>query len=279
MQDQESATDGRCIGSSETQVNAASPTIPPEADHQFTGRLFLAPYVYPCLTRHGAVLLHLSRNKYYAINMGDVLYLNQLVANWPASEGTASAMGTSATVEAGSVTCLIQSLLEADVLRRTPPSRGGITCSRVSLDGLLASVGDEIIRKAPVRPTHITTFIFSLLSAASCLRYLPLKSTVEGVSRRKARWMSSGYGFNLEHVAELVFVFRKLRPYFFAAEGNCLLHALTLVKFLAIYREFPCWVFGVRTEPWGAHSWVQYGDYVLDTNPEKVCEYEPILAV
>ena len=37
VQDQESATDGRRIGSSETQVNAASPTIPPEADHQFSG--------------------------------------------------------------------------------------------------------------------------------------------------------------------------------------------------------------------------------------------------
>jgi hypothetical protein len=225
------------------------------------------------------VLLHLPRNKYYGLNRADVLHLKELVTNWPATRGHLSATSTSVAPEEGSMTRLIQSLLEADILRRTPPPQGGMTCSRVSLDGPLASVGDEIIQKASVRPTHIATFMFSLLSAASCLRCLPLKSTVAIVSRRKARAMSKGFGFNLEHTAELTYVFRRLRPYFFVAEGNCLLHALSLVTFLAIHGEFPCWVLGVRTEPWGAHSWVQYGDYLLDTNPEKVCEYEPILAV
>jgi hypothetical protein len=279
VQDKNPVTPRHHIGSSGTQVNATSPTPPLELERRGTRRYFLTAYVYPCHMRHGAVLLHLPRNKYYGLNMADVLYLKKVVANWPASEGDAFATSNSVAFEEGSVTCLIQSLLKANVLQRTPPSRGGITCARVSLDGQLASVGDEIIQKASVRPTHFATFVFSLLSAATCLRCLPLKSTVGIVSRRKARVMSNGYGFNLEHAAQLVFVFRRLRPYFFVAEGNCLLHALTLVTFLAIHREFPCWVLGVRTEPWGAHSWVQHGDYLLDTNPEKVCEYEPILAV
>jgi Transglutaminase-like superfamily len=257
-----------------TRLNATS-----SGERQGTTGYFLTPYVFTCDTRHGAVLLHLQRNKYFGLAMSDVIYLKKVVRNWPAPEGEAYSVSTSVAVEECSMTSLVQSLLKADVLQRTPPSRGGITCSRISLNGPLASVGDEIIRKASVRPAHFATFVFSLLSAATCLRCLPLKSTVGIVSRRKARVMSNGYGFNLEHAAELVFVFRRLRPYFFVAEGNCLLHALTLVTFLAIHREFPCWVLGVRTEPWGAHSWVQYGDYLLDTNPEKVCEYEPILAV
>ena len=279
MQDKKSPTARGNFGSSKTLVHGTSPTPPLELERQVTARYFFAPYVYPCLTRHGAVLLHLPRNKYYGLNMADVLYLKELVTNWPASEGNTFATGASAAREEDSMTCLIQSLLEADVLRRTPPPQGGMTCSLVSLDGPLASVGDEIIQKASVKPTHIATFMFSLLSAAGCLRCLNLKSTVAIVSRRKARAMSKGYEFNLEHTAKLTYVFRRLRPYFFVAEGNCLLHALSLVTFLAIHGEFPCWVLGVRTEPWGAHSWVQYGDYLLDTNPEKVCEYEPILAV
>jgi Transglutaminase-like superfamily len=277
VQDQNSPTPD--IGSSETQVSVTSPTPRLEVERQGAARYFLTPYVYPCHTRHGAVLLHLPRNKYYGLNMADVLYLKKVVRNWPGPEGDAFATSAPVAFEEGTMTCLIQSLLKADVLQPTPPSRGGIACSRVSLDGPLASVGDEIIQKASVRPTHFATFVFSLLSAASCLRCLPLKSTVGIVSRRKSRVTSNGYDFNLEHAAELVFVFRRLRPYFFVAEGNCLLHALTLVTFLAIHREFPCWVLGVRTEPWGAHSWVQHGDYLLDTNPEKVCEYEPILAI
>ena len=63
------------------------------------------------------------------------------------------------------------------------------------------------------------------------------------------------------------------------AEGYCLLHALTLVKFLRCYGCYPEWVIGVAAQPFGAHAWVQWHHYLLDTNPEKVCRYTPILVV
>jgi Transglutaminase-like superfamily len=80
-------------------------------------------------------------------------------------------------------------------------------------------------------------------------------------------------------MATMVDVFRQLRCWVFAAEGRCLLHALTLVNFLSAYGLHPEWVFGVSTQPWAAHSWVQWGQFLLDTNPEKVCPYTPILIV
>ena len=52
-----------------------------------------------------------------------------------------------------------------------------------------------------------------------------------------------------------------------------------LVKFLASYQVHPTWVIGVRTKPWAAHSWVQQGTLLLDSNPEEVCEYTAILAI
>jgi hypothetical protein len=65
----------------------------------------------------------------------------------------------------------------------------------------------------------------------------------------------------------------------FAAEGRCLLHALTLVKFLNRCDFYPDWVIGVTTQPWAAHSWVQWGSFLLDTTPENVCHYTPIMVV
>jgi hypothetical protein len=65
----------------------------------------------------------------------------------------------------------------------------------------------------------------------------------------------------------------------FAAEGRCLLHALTLVKFLNRCGFYPDWVIGVTTQPWAAHSWVQWGSFLLDTTPENVCHYTPIMVV
>jgi hypothetical protein len=170
-------------------------------------------------------------------------------------------------------------MLEAGILQKIPPLLDGLACSSISLDGSLASIGDEIVQKAPAKPAHLAAVLYSLLSAAFCLRCLSLESTVRRVSIKKTRAILGGYTFNLERVASLVFIFRRIRPMLFVADGHCLLHALTLVNFLAIYNEFPCWVLGIKTEPWGAHSWVQFGDYLLDTNPEKVCAYEPILAV
>jgi hypothetical protein len=80
-------------------------------------------------------------------------------------------------------------------------------------------------------------------------------------------------------MAKTVDLFRQLRPFVFAAEGRCLLHALTLVNFLASYGLYPDWVIGVATQPWDAHSWVQWGNCLLDSNPEKVCKYTPIMVV
>jgi hypothetical protein len=151
--------------------------------------------------------------------------------------------------------------------------------STFSLEGDLASVGDEIVARMPVRPAHVFSFLFSLLSAFFSLRFLPFNFTVKVVHKRKARAIAKGYYFDAYRAAQLTFVFRRLRPYFFSANGHCIIHALALVNFMATYGEFPSWVLGVRTEPWGAHSWVQHENFLFDTNPAKVCPYDPLLSV
>jgi hypothetical protein len=74
-------------------------------------------------------------------------------------------------------------------------------------------------------------------------------------------------------------VFRRLRPYAFAAKDQCLFHALSLLKFLAQYNIHPTWVIAVRPTPWAAHSWLQLGTLVLDCTPEEISGYTPILAI
>ena len=73
--------------------------------------------------------------------------------------------------------------------------------------------------------------------------------------------------------------FRQLRLYSLTTLDQCLFHALALCRFLSPFGVFPSWVIGVRTHPWGAHSWVQCGDLVLDDTPEHVLEYTPLLIV
>jgi hypothetical protein len=237
-------------------------------------QLYLAAHVFVSVGSDGAILLDLRRNKYLGIAMPEATVLALLVDGWPASPAEKSpTLGSSDP----RIRELIQSLRQAKILQSSPAvHRIG---SRSSLDGDLRSVGDEIFLTTTVRFGHVARFALGLLTALVFLRLLPLRHTARIVHDRKRRALDRGYCFNERRAQELTYVFRLLRPYFFTANGHCMLHALSLIQFLAHQGEFPCWVMGVRTQPWGAHSWVQQGELLFDTNPAKVCPYDPILSI
>jgi hypothetical protein len=239
---------------------------------------YLTNHVFACATRHGVVLLDLLRNKYFGLDSTDGESLAGVVRDWPAKQIHGQS-APAVVLEGSRVNNLVRSLLDANVLQPCTPTSFDIGRSTFSLEGDLASVGDEIIARMPVRPAHVFSFLFSLLSAFVSLRFLPLSFTVGVVHKKKARALARGYHFDAHRAAQLTFVFRRLRPFLFSANGHCMIHALALVNFMAIYGEFPSWVMGVRTEPWGAHSWVQHENLLFDTNPAKVCPYDPLLSV
>jgi hypothetical protein len=239
---------------------------------------YLANHVFARAIRHGVVLLDVRRNRYIGLDPTDGASLAGVVSNWPAQRITAQNT-PAAALDGPRMNGLVRTLLDARVLQPFPPSDCSVRRFTFSLEGDLASVGDEIIVRTPVHVGHVVSFLFSLLCAFLSLRFLPLNFTVAMVRRKKTRASAKGYCFDAHRAAQLTFVFRRLRPYLFSADGHCIIHALTLVNFMALYGEFPSWVLGVRTEPWGAHSWVQYENLLLDTNPAKVCPYEPLLSV
>jgi hypothetical protein len=77
-------------------------------------------------------------------------------------------------------------------------------------------------------------------------------------------------------LADLVHVFLLLRP-LYPRPYLCLFDSLGLLHFLAQFRHFPRWIFGVKLEPFAAHCWVQSGDTVLNDTVEVVRQYTPIL--
>jgi hypothetical protein len=111
------------------------------------------------------------------------------------------------------------------------------------------------------------------------LRFRHLEAVVRSVAKRKQRGLRITPQADLSSLARLIGIYRSIRPFFFTANGNCLLHALSLINFLSHYHLYPTWTIGVRTAPWAAHTWVQYDQFVLDTKPEKVDTYTAILAI
>ena len=76
-----------------------------------------------------------------------------------------------------------------------------------------------------------------------------------------------------------VAAYEAMRPLLFTARKECLLDSLALMAFLATEDVFPRWVLGVKTGPFGAHSWVQSGSTVLNDQHEHVRQFVPILVV
>lgn len=237
------------------------------------GHYWIPPHIRVCPLLASTVLLDLKRNRYFGIGAKETRALSTLALNWDDARGRTAAVEKLSTDAALS---MADALVDAGLLSREPPADMPIGTAAVDLDGALTSVGHELQRAARVRLVHVSRFVAALAWTRRALRSRTLYSIACEVRDAKT---AANRAFDEQRAVELVGIFRRLRPYTFAAKDRCLFHALTLVEFLSRHELFPTWVIGVRTKPWGAHSWVQHGRLLLDAHPEQICEYTPILAV
>lgn len=231
-------------------------------------------HVRACVTATGAVLLDLQRNRYYAIGPKEASSLAALALNWSAASTQAHTSQEELTV--AEATRIADGLVRERLLSSVPVPPAPFKTVPIDMHAALTSGGYEAPRCVSPRLHHIARFLRACLWARHAVRSQRLYTIACDLSEAKAAARSAG---DLQWAIELVTIFRRLRPYRFAASDQCLFHALALVKFLSHYDTFPTWVIGVRAKPWGAHSWVQQGTLLLDANPEHVCEYAPILTV
>ena len=238
-------------------------------------RYWLASHVQACATPAGVILLDLRRDRYLGLGLSESASLGRHVQEWPAIRSETALLGTPCTEE------LCATLLADGILSCERPASTTLSATTVDMGAEFVSVGDEIEVSAPIRIRDVANFLRAYGSAACLLRFRSFLKVVESVRGIKRRRRQQGVCLppDITHVATLVDRFRRLRACAFTAEGHCLLHALTLVKFLGCYGFYPDWVIGVAAQPFGAHAWVQWHSILLDTNPEKVCCYTPILVV
>ena len=244
-----------------------------------SARFGIPAHIHVCVTVAGSVILDVRHDKYLGLGQKETELLADAVPGWPKPLWQRSVGGDESTVlQAQRATC--ESLLLDGVLERIP--EGQEARPRVALKdmrGEWISIGDEQEVRGRMTPRHLKNFLLAYGWARYSLARRPFSVIVEEVNaakRKRVRYMGR---YDLRRLAAIVDIFRRLRPFAFAAEGHCLLHALTLTRFLSQYQLYPDWVIGVTMQPWGAHSWVQWDNYLLDSNPEKVCGYTPIMMV
>lgn len=234
---------------------------------------WLPTHVRVCHTVAGLVFLDLLRNRYLGLSRRESALLSK-IARELATRGD-EPLPTETSAEAKHVA---EALVSRGLLSRAPSRSVFITREHELVPATRPLVPDHD-RLSLDSPQIVAAFAIAHLRARWKLRRTSLFEIATDLAERRLRSETNARLRPEYDLVTLLKEFHRLRGFLFTAKDRCLLNALSLVDFLSRFGHFPMWVIGVRVKPWGAHSWVQLGDTVLDGSVEHVLEYTPILVV
>ena len=234
----------------------------------------LAPHVYPCISGQHVVLMDLERDKYVAVLPAQ--RLAPWVRGWPVGAVEASGLPDSA---GGAPDALVSQMLAHGMLVSDPyVGKPAVPVATVRPQRSLVEFDLDLRPRASA--AQLWRFGRSCLRAQLALKLRPIQSIVETVRERKARRAPGApRAADPVRLRSLLTAFGRLRPLFYTLRSACLLDSLTLLHFLSAEDIHPDWVFGVKTEPFDAHCWLQQGELLLNDVPDRVRQYSPILVV
>jgi hypothetical protein len=239
------------------------------ATPSFSGpRLRLADHVRACCADGQVILLDLRRNRY--VGVGAPPSLAGVIEGWPATPDEAGPPAAPTHFFRMLAPLLAQGLVTDE------PKKAGRRPGRLETPGRSLNA-DDAAPHPPVGWRRAGRFHRSAATASLRLRCQSLAGIADAVATRRASPPGPGDAGTLELAQEAVAVYQRLRLFAFSAHDRCLHDALTLVGFLAAEGIAAHWVIGVRTRPFGAHSWAQIGDTVLNDQHEQVRRFAPIL--
>jgi len=231
----------------------------------------LADHVHACRFDEQVVLLDTRRDKYLGIAGAQLAALCQCVVGWP----DATPERASPVTRAGFDTFL-KPLLDQRMLAPADTTSQPVLVLEEPQQSLDAAHDTQ---NSPSNWRDLLTMAWCAPVTAIWLKRRCLADIATGISRLRPNDSSHEKQANPNRMREAVVAYMRLRPFLFTAHDQCLHDSLTLVRFLATRRLFPSWVIGVRTRPFAAHSWVQYGPIVLNDVHEHARDYKPILVV
>jgi len=237
---------------------------------------FLSPHVHVCVAGKQVVFLDLERDKYLAVAHAHPI--GMWVSGWPLPQTGPVGVADRATARVpGPENGLLAQMISQGLLV-TDPALGKEASPVVVEQPKVALVEYDLHVRPRATLRQLWNFCAAFTMARWSLKHRPIKEVVQAARRRKKR-ASRASPVDIATIRELVTAFVHVRPLFYTARDACLLDCVTLTHFLARYGVFPTWVFGVRTDPFYAHCWVQLGDYVFNDTPDFVQGFSTILVV
>lgn len=243
-------------------------------------QLLLTKPTFVCLTDNTLIFLDLHNDKYCCLESRHTGPIGALLGLPVAPDSDlATQPSAAAGPDTGDTGQVVQDLLDRGLATRDPDR--GKRAELISQAGELRELlGYEIGQAPKVRAGHVLSFFKALIITKTMLRFASMERTVMRVKRRKERHHArAGNGEpDPERVNELVEIYKILKPLFVTVKDNCLFNSLFLIEFLACYRIYPSWYFGVKLNEFTAHCWVQDGNVIYDDTILHTYTHKPIMA-
>lgn len=219
-------------------------------------------HIHFCFAAETCVFLDLARNQYFALDSES--------SNW-----FREALTTDKPRDPGGP-AFANELLSSGLLEvREGSAPISVHSSIPKAMRTLVDPDAECIPRA--KPSSIFLFIVALTKALVLSRFRCLHQLVRRVDRRRTA-RAQGCRLTSEQLLELVVAFQYLCPFFYSRRDHCFFDSIVFVEYLAMHDVFPEWIFGVATQPFSAHCWLQLGNVVLNDRLARTRVYTPILA-
>lgn len=244
---------------------------------------WLASHAYVCVTENHAVILDLRNDRYIAVPNTQALALRAIVRGWPTVTSNPSPSNAVQDTDA-SAKKLVSRMLSMQLLTSDP--RRGRNASPVAADPPRAALLETVllhtllgpeVTPPPVCFMDVVKFLWAFLRARLSLRLRSLEHVIQRVHERKTQ--QKNRPADIHAMRNLVSRFRLIRPFVYTVKNECLFDAYMLIEYLALYGQYPNWIFGVQTRPFSAHCWVQEADALLNDDPGHAGLFTPIMLV
>ncbi|XHS77115.1 lasso peptide biosynthesis B2 protein [Burkholderiaceae bacterium UC74_6] len=243
----------------------------------------LAPHVRARGCEGQVILLDMRSSRYIGVGPGASAALSRCVQGWPSTlEDSSAAPAPQATIDTDALIQQFtsQGLLSGDRVQSplaTPlstPLATQLATADASLDF------EDLSMPVQIGAARVTRLLKGAALSALRLRFQSFEFIARAVAARRHRHQSdqaTSPDILLASMRDSAVAYERMRPFLFTSHRKCLFDSLACLEFLAGEGLFPHWVIGVKTKPFGAHSWVQQGCMVLNDQHARVRQFHPIL--
>jgi hypothetical protein len=212
----------------------------------------LAPDVSYCRIGNNLLFLDLKRDRYFALGGRDRTAFEALCARRPVAPDCCERLSACGIIRVGT-------------------SGRGLEPASI----IIPEQDIHMLAPASFSPRGLFATTVALLWARHAATSGRLCATIETIRRRK---VGSNRGAAPSDATGIACRFEANRA-FAPVSRRCLIDSLALMHLCLSHNIAPTWVFGVRTEPFAAHCWLQHGEYILSCAADDALGFTPILVV